>query len=406
MADPVSRVSRVLMRGPLAPFADEYRSELLGCGYTPLTAVNQLRQMSRLSCWLGERGLGAAGVSEERISEFLAFQRAGGRHRAQWSRSGLVCLLGVLRRAGVAPAAQRPGRPSAEDLLLVSFERLLAERGLAAGTVQGYLGHARRFLEGFAPPGGLAAVSAGDVTAAVLAESGRVSVSAVQFFISGLRSFVRFCFAEGLVAADLSPAVLSMTGRRRAMLPRGISQADAAALLGSCDRSTALGRRDYAIVITLLRLGLRAAEVAGLALDDIDWRAGQLTVAGKGGRADRLPLPADAGEAIAAYLRDGRPASGWRAVFLIARAPFSPVTARTVSSTVRRSCRRAGIAEVGSHRLRHTVACEMVFAGVPLVQAAQVLRHRSLQTTALYARADASRLRDLALPWPGQEEGR
>jgi site-specific recombinase XerD len=407
MADPVSRVSRVLMRGPLAPFAEEYGGELLARGYTPRTAVNQLRQVSRLSCWLGDHGLRPADVGEERISEFLAFQRAGGRHRAQWSRPGLTCLLDVLRRAGVAPGVQSPGQPSAEDLLLASFERyLLAERGLAAGTTEGYLGHARRFLQGFAPPGGLAAVSAGDVTTAVLAESGRVSVSAVQFFISGLRSFLRFCFAEGLVPAGLSPAVLAMTGRRRTTLPRGISQADAAALLDSCDRSTALGRRDYAIVITLLRLGLRAAEVAGLALDDIGWREGQITVTGKGGRADRLPLPADAGEAIAAYLRDGRPAGGCRAVFLRARAPFGPVMTRTVSSTVRRACRRAGIPEVGSHRLRHTTACEMVFAGVPLVQAAQVLRHRSLQTTALYARADAGRLRELALPWPGQEGAR
>jgi site-specific recombinase XerD len=407
MADPVSRVSRVLMRGPLAPFAEEYRSELLGRGYTPLTAVNQLRQAARLSLWLDERGLGADGVSEERIGEFLGFQRAAGRHRAQWSRPGLLCLLDLLRRSGRAAAAQPPGPFSAQDMLLASFGvYLAAERGLAAGTIHGYLGHASRFLDGFAPPGGLAAVTAGDVTAAVLAEAGRVSVSAVQFFICGLRSFLRFCSAEGLAPADLSPAVLSMTGRRRAALPRGISQADAAALLDGCDRSTALGRRDYAIVITLLRLGLRAAEVAGLSLDDIDWRGGQLAVAGKGGRADRLPLPADAGEAIAAYLRDGRPASGCRAVFLTARAPFGPVMTRTVSSTVRRACRRAGIPEVGSHRLRHTAACEMVFAGVPLVQAAQVLRHRSLQTTALYARADAGRLRELALPWPGQEGAR
>jgi integrase/recombinase XerD len=249
-------------------------------------------------------------------------------------------------------------------------------------------------------------VTAADVTAAVLAESGRVSVSAVQYFICGLRSFLRFCFAEGLVPADLSPAVLSMTGRRRTALPLGISQADAAALLDSCDRSCPLGRRDYAIVVTLLLLGLRAGEAAALTLDDIDWRAGEITVRGKGGRADRMPLPADAGAAIAAYLRDGRPVAGCRAVFLRARAPFRPVEVRTISSTVRRACRRAGIPEVGSHRLRHTTACEMVFAGVPLAEAAHVLRHRSLQTTSLYARADAGRLRELAMPWPGQEHDR
>jgi integrase len=395
------------MRGPLAPFAGEFRSELLARGYTPLTAVIQLRQAGRLSIWLDEHGLSAADMDEERISGFLDFQRAAGRHRSQWSRPGLLCLLDVLRQTGAVSGARPSGPVSEHDLLLESFGlHLDAERGLASGTIQGYAGHARRFLEEFAPAGGLAAVTAADVTAAVLAESGRVSVSTMQYFISGLRAFLRFCFAEGLVPADLSPAVLSMTGRRRTTLPLGIGQADAAALLNSCDRCSATGCRDYAIIITLLLLGLRGGEVAALALDDIDWRAGEILVRGKGGRTDRMPLPADAGEAIAAYLRDGRPRSGCRAVFLGARAPFSPATTRIVSSTVRRACRRAGIPEIGSHRLRHTTACEMVFAGVPLVEAAQVLRHRSLQTTSLYARADAGRLRELALPWPGQEESR
>jgi integrase len=171
--------------------------------------------------------------------------------------------------------------------------------------------------------------------------------------------------------------------------------------LNSCDRRSALGRRDYAIVILLARLGLRRAEVAALRLDDIDWRAGELVVRGKRSRSDRLPLPPDVGRAIAAYLQRGRPLSPRREVFLTGRAPLGPVAAGTVASTVRRACRRAGIPEVGSHRLRHTAACDMVSAGVPLVQVAQVLRHHSLQTTALYARVDLGRLRLLAAPWPG-----
>src|SRR5262249_35990863 len=172
-------------------------------------------------------------------------------------------------------------------------------------------------------------------------------------------------------------------------------------LLRCCDRRSALGRRAYAMIIALLRLGLRASEVAGLRLDDIDWRAGELVVRGKGARQDRLPLPDDVGQAIASYLRRGRPAADCREVFLQARAPFEPIAAGTVSSTVRRACRRAGVAEVGAHRLRHTAACEMVSAGVPLVEIAQVLRHRSLQTTAVYGRVDLGRLRQLAAPWPG-----
>ena len=151
-------------------------------------------------------------------------------------------------------------------------------------------------------------------------------------------------------------------------MPRGISSADARALLCSCDRREALGRRDYAIIITLLRLGLRRSELAGLRLDDIDWRAGELVVRGKAAREDRLPLPADVGEAIAAYLRRGRPQSACREVFLRSKAPYVPIASGTVASTVRRACRRAGIPEVGSHRLRHTAACEMVRANVPLLR--------------------------------------
>lgn len=399
MARATSRVSKVLMTGPLAPLADAYALELKQRGYTSLTSVNQLRQVARLSTWLELRGLGVAELTGECLEEFLACQRAVGRHRAQWSRPGLLCLLDVLRRLGFA--AEEPVRVgSPTDVLLDSFEHyLLAERGLAVGTARGYVRHAARFLAGLSPSG-LADVTAADVTRAVLRESAAVSVSATQNFVAGLRALLRFCVVEGPMPVDLSPAALPVTGRRRSALPQGITRAEARALLQSCDRRSALGRRDYALIITLLRLGLRRSEVATLRLDDIDWRASELTVVGKGARQDRLPLPAEVGEAIASYLRRGRPASDRREVFLHARAPFGPIAAGTVASTVRRACRRAGVAEVGSHRLRHTVACEMVSAGVPLTQIAQVLRHHSLQTTAAYARVDLDRLRLVAAPWP------
>jgi integrase/recombinase XerD len=401
MARPTSRVSRVLMTGPLAPFADAYRVELGGRGYTPLSTVTELRQAARFSRWLEAGGLTVAEVNEARVEEFFEWQRANRRHRQSWSRPGLRCLLGVLRGLGVL-AAEEPAAPSSPtDVLLARFERyLLAERGLAAGTVVLYLRSARRFVDGLASDRGLAGLAAGDVTAAVLRESEVVSVSAAQNFVKGLRSFLRFCFIEGLVRSDLSQAALLVRGRSSSPLPRGISRADARALLGSCDRRQALGRRDYALIVLLLRLGLRRGEVAGLTLDDIDWRAGELVIRGKGSRVDRLPLPADVGEAIASYLRRGRPRSSRREVFLRSKAPYDPIASGTVASTVRRACRRAGIAEVGSHRLRHTAACEMVQANVPLVRIGQVLRHRSLQSTAIYARVDVERLRLLAAPWP------
>lgn len=198
MARLVSRISRVLMTGPLAPFADVYRVALAERGYTPRTIVNQLRQVARLSRWLEASGLVAAELTGERVDEFLAFQRASGRYRACWSRPGLVCLLEVLRELEVVPAPEPAGAGSPMEVLLACFERyLLAERALAAGTARGYVGHARRFLEGRSPAAGLAGVTAAEVTEAVLRESAAVSVSTTQFFVAGLRSFLRFCFAEG-----------------------------------------------------------------------------------------------------------------------------------------------------------------------------------------------------------------
>jgi integrase/recombinase XerD len=392
---------QVLMTGPLVPFADAYRAELYRRGYTVRSAVCELRQVARFSRWLEAGGLTVADVSEARVEEFLAWQRVEGRYRSHWSRPGLRRLLDVLRGLGVLSAeGVAPGSPT--DVLLGRFERyLLVERGLAAGTVALYLACVRRFVEGLAPDRAIAGLVAGDVTAAVLRESEIVSVSATQNFVSGVRWFLRFCFIEGLVESDLSRAALLVRGRSSSPLPRGIRTADARALLDCCDRRQALGRRDYAIMITLLRLGLRRGEVAGLRLDDIDWRAGELVVRGKGAREERLPLPADVGEAIAAYLRRGRPQSSRREVFLRSKAPYEPIASGTVASTVRRACRRAGISEFGSHRLRHTAACEMVKANVPLVRIGQVLRHRSLQSTAIYARVDVERLRPLAAPWPG-----
>jgi integrase len=372
----------------------------LDVGY--LASVNLLRQMARLSHWVETNELAVGEITSERVDQFLASQKATGRHRASWSRPALVCLLDVLSGLGLLRPVTSARVDAPTEALLASFERyLLSERALTAGTVRGYVAHARRFLDGLPPGSDLAGVSALEVTASVLRHASAGSVSAAQNFVAGLRAFLRFCFLDGLVDVDLSQATLSVTGRRRSSLPRGITKTHARALLAGCDRRTAIGRRDYAMVLILLRLGLRAGETSRLRLDDLDWRAGELIVRGKGAREDRLPLPADVGEAIAAYLKRGRPRSQRRELFLGARAPFTPIAAGTVRSTVRRACRRAGVAEIGAHRLRHTAACQMIAARVPLVHIAGVLRHESLQSTALYARLDLDELRRVAAPWPG-----
>ena len=360
MAVPASRVSRVVMTGPLAGFAEAYVLELRRRGYTPLTSVNQLRQVGRLSSWLATQGVGVAELTRERVEEFLAVQRAVGRHRSQWSRPGLLCLMEVLAGVGVIGAEPPPRTASPTDELLESFAHYLrTERALAAGTVGLYVDHARRFLAG-RDAEGWAGVTSGEVTRAVLERSCAVSVSTAQNFVAALRALLRFGFVHGHMAADLSPTALAVTERRRSTLPLGITHAQARAILAGCDRRRAIGRRDYAIIVLLLRLGLRRSEVAGLTLDDIDWRAGELVVRGKGSRSDRLPLPADVGQAIAAYLRRGRPLSDRRQVFLADRAPVRPIASGTVASTVRRPCGRAGGPALGSHRLRPTAPCVLI----------------------------------------------
>jgi integrase/recombinase XerD len=405
MGRPTSKVDKVVVAGPLAPFAEGFKARLEELGYTPLSAVNSLRLVVHLSRWLGARGMTAADLSSWRVEQYFQERHTAG-YRSSRSPRSLVVLLELLRSQGVL-VAEEPAPPcSAVEALLASFRGyLLTERALATSTARAYVLRARRFLAR-RPGVDLAGLTAADVSAAVLVEAGRGAIGSTQFFVVALRAFLRFSFIQGLIPDDLSAAALSITGRRRPGLPQGISRADAVALLGACDRRTGVGWRDYAVLLLLLRLGLRSSEVAMLCLEDMDWRAGELVVHGKGQRSDRLPLPADVGEAIAAYLRRGRPRTAQRQVFLRAVAPIGPLSRRGVSLIVHRACVRAGLTPVGAHRLRHTLACEMVRAGVPLPEIAQVLRHHSLVSTAIYARVDVDQLRTLAQPWPSAEPGR
>jgi integrase/recombinase XerD len=244
-------------------------------------------------------------------------------------------------------------------------------------------------------------IAPGDVTAAVLADASGMSAGAGQHLACALRAFLRYCHVRGLVAADVSAAALGVTGRRTTMLPRGLEPATIEALLAACDRDDPAGRRDYAVILLLARLGLRGGEAARLRLDDINWRAGEIGIRGKGGQYDVLPLPADAGAAIAAWLRDRRPALSFREVFTTVSAPTRPLTREAVGWIVRRTCVRAGLEPFGPHRLRHSAACAMIGAKVPMAGIAQAMRHRSHGVTAIYARAGIDRLRPLARPWPG-----
>jgi integrase/recombinase XerD len=401
MAEQASRASRVLVSGPLAPFVAGFELKLGEAGYAPGSAVTQVRLLAHLSRWLSTNHLEVIDLTDRRIDEFFEARRA---RNCTWcvSLEALEPLLALLSELNVLPASEPLPAGSAADVVLAKFRRyLLDERGLAATTACAYVYRARRFVDGCRLGAQLAATTTGDVTRAVLMESATLSIGATQFFVAALRSFLRFCSMEGLIAADLSAAALPVTGRRPSSLPRGISSRDANALLNSCDRGENVGRRDYAMIVMLLRLGLRATEVATLKLDDLDWRAAEVVVHGKGRRDGRLPLPVDVGEAIAAWLQHGRPKTTNREVFLSVHAPIMALGRGGVGSIVRCACVRAGVPQVGPHRLRHTMATEMVNSGVPLAEISQVLRHRSLSSTAIYARVDLEGLRRIARPWPG-----
>ena len=391
------------VEGPLARYAPGYGAYLAELGYRPRSVVVQLRLVAHLSRWLEERGLEPSALAAEAVEEFLRARRE--RYVDLIGARALGPLLGYLRGLGVVPEL-RPSADSPVERLLVDYrEYLVRERGLMAGSVDGHERVARLFLAGLVVPleESLRELDAGEVTGFVVAKcrSGRLGAGAGKNLTAGLRSLLRFLHVAGWAPAGLAQAVPSVAGWRLGSLPRALEPAQVARLLSSCDRSTPLGRRDFAIVTLLSRLGLRACEVARLGLDDIDWRAGELTVRGKGSTVERLPLPHDVGEALVSYLRDGRPvSSGLREVFLSARAPLKSLSSAAVTAVVRHACDRAGLERVGAHRLRHTVATELLRAGVPLAQIAPILRHASVSTTAIYAKVDREALRSLARPWP------
>jgi len=393
---------RVRVSGPLAGFADGFRVDLLEQGYSLWGAQEQLYLLAHVSRWMESERLAVAALTSGRLERYFVWRRRQG-YRHSLSPLSLRRLLGYLDGLGVLPV---------EDVVLSPVDRLLGEfwdyliqeRGMKASSAGQYLPTARLFLCECSEPleEDLARVSAAEISTFVLREGRRRSRRSTETVIYALRALLRFLHVHGLIAEPLASAVPSVA-RRREDLPRALPAGQVKLLLDSCDRATPTGRRDYAIVLMLARLGLRRCEVAALSLDDVDWRAGEIVVHGKGSRLDRLPLPCDVGEAIVDYLRDGRPRVTDRALFINACAPLWGITSPCVTDVVRYACMRAGIAPVGAHRLRHTLATELLRRGAGLVEIGQVLRHQDQTTTAVYAKVDRAALSPLALPWPGSE---
>src|SRR5664279_543321 len=388
-----------VVSGPLAPYAAEYSSWLASREYSLSAAADRLYQFDQLSRWLARGELGVGDLSGGQAERFALERRVAG--VASWSSPRSVALpLEFLRQVGAVPPPALACPDGPREQLLADYGRYLSiERGLCDHTVfDAYVPASRLFLSELAGVNGpdLGRLAAADVSSFLARECPKRSVSGARDLVCALRSLLRYLHLAGLIAAPLVWAVADLRDRS---LPRGLEPAAVRRLLASCDRRRLAGRRDYAILLLLSRLGLRAGEVAAISLDDIDWRAGMLLVHGKGNREDALPVPTDVGEAIVSYLRR-RPRCECRALFLRVTAPRQGMDRCTVAWVVRAACDRAGLPRVGAHRLRHTAATEMLRAGASLAEIGQVLRHREQKTTAIYAKVDHAALRTLARPWP------
>jgi len=393
-----------LVVGPLEPYVPGFRAELEARGYSSWRVRLRVWLLESLSSWLAECGLEDRELTPERVEQFVEQRRVRG-YKTWISMRSMVLPVEYLRSVGAIPVRISTIVEDPVEELVTPYRRYLAdERGLALSTIEQYARIGRLFLSEQLdlPAVDLGYLSAADVTTFVGRECPRRSTPSAKYLVAGLRALLRYLHVAGLTNTSLASAVPSVAGWRLSSLPRGVDGASVKRLLASCDRRRVVGRRDYAILTLLVRLGLRSAEVAALELDDLDWHRGEILIRGKADRRERLPLPADVGEALVAYLRlPRRCPDGCRRLFLRVHAPLGGLASRGVQGVVHDASVRAGLPRVGAHRLRHTAATELLRAGASLPEVAQVLRHRRLETTAIYAKVDRNALRRLAQTWPG-----
>jgi len=316
-------------------------------------------------------------------------------------------FLGILRTADVASPA-KPAPCTAVQRLAADYRQfLLQERGLEGATIYHYARHAEAFLGERFGVGAVAysQLQPSDVTAFVLRHARLHSRGYALQLVNSLRSFFRFLHYRGHTRVDLALVVPTVAHWRLSTLPKHLPAAAVRQVLDRCDQTTAVGRRNYAILLLLARLGLRGGEIVAMRLEDIDWEKAQLTVRSKKGRGwARLPLPEDVGRAIAEYLQHGRPRCASRHVFVRTLAPYLPLSGSPVISVLTRGAlQKAGVesSRKGAHLFRHSLATEMLRQGASLDEIGQVLRHKDADTTAIYAKVDITALRRLAVALPG-----
>ncbi len=393
--------------GHLAAYLDPFSESLSQQGYSEHYIHRQVLLAACFSKWLKQTGVLPHRITSEHPARYLRF-----RHRRRQPNQGdlaaLAHFIEFLRRERVIPVGKISTRrlTPAEQCTQAYEQYLREERVLAQATIVNYVPFINQFLKDRfgAGPAKLSSLRARDVVRFVQRQARRLHRKRAKLLTSALRSFLQYAHYRGKIRLDLTTVVPSVANWSRPSIPRGIAPDQVRRLLRQIDRSTAVGRRDYAILLLLARLGLRSGEVAFLELGDIDWKAGCLSVHGKSGRRNQLPLPKDVGDAIVAYLQHGRPRCTSRRIFLRAKAPFRGfLTQGAVGTVVRHALLRAGIEAptTGAHQFRHGLATEMLRRGASLAQIGELLGHKSPETTKIYTKVDLKALRTLALPWPG-----
>jgi site-specific recombinase XerD len=389
--------------GPLACYLDTYLERIEQSGFLPSSVPMQMYAIARFSKWLLSRQINLHVMNEVTIQQFL-------KRDLNTTHSGepgsLHRLLTMLREIGITAA--RPERPrNCREQLLDEYQHyLLQGRGLAESSLLNYVPFAAQFLSHRFGQSDmiLSTLTAKDVTRFMQDRVRQLSPGRAKLLVTALRSFLRYLRHQDRIPTDLAGCVPAVAYWSLSTVPKFLPAGAVQCVLTQCERETADGKRNYAVLLMLARLGLRACEIVALNLDDIDWENGLLTIRCKGGRWEQMPLPTDVGEAIAIYVHSGRPRTQCRRLFLRHRAPIRGFAhSITVSTIVRQALIRSGIDSVrkGAHLFRHTLATDLLRQGASLDEIGEVLRHRSPNTTAVYAKVDLIALRTLALPWPG-----
>ncbi len=399
-----SRTIERMRQGPLGEHVDAFAARLIEQGFPRLTGRFQIRVVADFSRWLAHRRIPLADIDSTVITRY---GRDYARRYACWSHRPPVLerFLGMLNELGVTPgAAQTDMTPLQVEV--EAFRRYLRqERGLSERTIPNIVAWADRFLSEQFPEGhpDFSQLGPRDITDFVGQQATRLKSGTAKIMVAALRTFLRYLRHRGDVQTDLAGCIPSVPPYSVSTLPSFLSAGTVTKILDHCDRSRPQGKRDYAILLLLARLGVRSGEVIGLKLEDIDWGLGEITIRGKGGRNSKMPLLRDVGEAMVDYLQQARPSCASRCVFVTLHAPIQGLTRHGIRCVVRAAMERAAVdsPHKGPHILRHTLATEMLRKGASLDEIGEVLRHRSPKTTRVYAKVDINSLQKLALPWPG-----